>query len=265
MKKPFYRFWDIDCVTIYSYEHTKSSNPKNRFLLVMSRIVVVEDDTDIAEVVSHHLRKAGYETEVITSGNEVLSRLLHIPPDLVILDLMLPGMNGIEVCRAIRTEKRISNIPIIMLTAKVNESDRIIGLEIGADDYVTKPFSPKELVARVGAVLRRVNGIKESTQSLQFASLVVDTDRHQVTLDGQDVRLTGKEFLLLKYFIENQDRVLSRDVLLSNVWGYRYTGGTRTVDVHIRHLREKLPVLASTLVTIKQFGYKLVKPASPNV
>ena len=231
----------------------------------MSRIVVVEDDTDIAEVVSHHLRKAGYETEVITSGNEVLSRLLHIPPDLVILDLMLPGMNSIEVCRAIRTEKRISNIPIIMLTAKVNESDRIIGLEIGADDYVTKPFSPKELVARVGAVLRRVNGIKESTQSLQFASLVVDTDRHQVTLDGQDVRLTGKEFLLLKYFIENQDRVLSRDVLLSNVWGYRYTGGTRTVDVHIRHLREKLPVLASTLVTIKQFGYKLVKPASPNV
>ena len=265
MKKPFYRFWDIDCVTIYSYEHTKSSNPKNRFLLVMSRIVVVEDDTDIAEVVSHHLRKAGYETEVITSGNEVLSRLLHIPPDLVILDLMLPGMNGIEVCRAIRNEKRISNIPIIMLTAKVSESDRIIGLEIGADDYVTKPFSPKELVARVGAVLRRVNRIKESTQSLQFASLVVDTDRHQVTLDGQDVRLTGKEFLLLKYFIENQDRVLSRDVLLSNVWGYRYTGGTRTVDVHIRHLREKLPVLASTLVTIKQFGYKLVKPASPNV
>ena len=231
----------------------------------MSRIVVVEDDADIAEVVSHHLRKAGYDTEVITSGNEVLPRLLHMPPDLVILDLMLPGINGIEVCRAIRTETRISNIPIIMLTAKVSEIDRIIGLEIGADDYVTKPFSPKELVARVGAVLRRVQGIKGSTQSLQFASLVVDTYRHQVTLDGQDVRLTGKEFLLLKYFIENQGRVLSRDVLLSNVWGYRYTEGTRTVDVHIRHLREKLPVLASALVTIKQFGYKLVDPTSPNV
>ena len=231
----------------------------------MSRIVVVEDDADIAEVVSHHLRKAGYDTEVITSGNEVLPRLLHMPPDLVILDLMLPGINGIEVCRAIRTETRISNIPIIMLTAKVSEIDRIIGLEIGADDYVTKPFSPKELVARVGAVLRRVQGIKGSTQSLQFASLVVDTYRHQVTLDGQDVRLTGKEFLLLKYFIENQGRVLSRDVLLSNVWGYRYTEGTRTVDVHIRHLREKLPVLASALVTIKQFGYKLVDPNSPNV
>ena len=231
----------------------------------MSRIVVVEDDADIAEVVSHHLQKAGYDTEVITSGNEVLPRLLHMPPDLVILDLMLPGINGIEVCRAIRTETRISNIPIIMLTAKVSEIDRIIGLEIGADDYVTKPFSPKELVARVGAVLRRVQGIKGSTQSLQFASLVVDTYRHQVTLDGQDVRLTGKEFLLLKYFIENQGRVLSRDVLLSNVWGYRYTEGTRTVDVHIRHLREKLPVLASALVTIKQFGYKLVDPTSPNV
>ena len=231
----------------------------------MSRIVVVEDDADIAEVVSHHLRKAGYDTEIITSGNEVLPRLLHMPPDLVILDLMLPGINGIEVCRAIRTETRISNIPIIMLTAKVSEIDRIIGLEIGADDYVTKPFSPKELVARVGAVLRRVQGIKGSTQSLQFASLVVDTYRHQVTLDGQDVRLTGKEFLLLKYFIENQGRVLSRDVLLSNVWGYRYTEGTRTVDVHIRHLREKLPVLASALVTIKQFGYKLVDPTSPNV
>ena len=231
----------------------------------MSRIVVVEDHADIAEVVSHHLRKAGYDTEIITSGNEVLPRLLHMPPDLVILDLMLPGINGIEVCRAIRTETRISNIPIIMLTAKVSEIDRIIGLEIGADDYVTKPFSPKELVARVGAVLRRVQGIKGSTQSLQFASLVVDTYRHQVTLDGQDVRLTGKEFLLLKYFIENQGRVLSRDVLLSNVWGYRYTEGTRTVDVHIRHLREKLPVLASALVTIKQFGYKLVDPTSPNV
>ena len=231
----------------------------------MSRIVVVEDDADIAEVVSHHLRKAGYDTEIITSGNEVLPRLLHMPPDLVILDLMLPGINGIEVCRAIRTETRISNIPIIMLTAKVSEIDRIIGLEIGADDYVTKPFSPKELVARVGAVLRRVQGIKGSTQSLQFASLVVDTYRHQVTLDGQDVRLTGKEFLLLKYFIENQGRVLSRDVLLSNVWGYRYTEGTRTVDVHIRHLREKLPLLASALVTIKQFGYKLVDPTSPNV
>ena len=226
------------------------------------RILIVDDEERIRKLLNMYLAREGYEITEADNGEDALELALKQNFHCILLDLMMPKMDGIEVAKRLRTQK---STPVIMLTAKVSEIDRIIGLEIGADDYVTKPFSPKELVARVGAVLRRVQGIKGSTQSLQFASLVVDTYRHQVTLDGQDVRLTGKEFLLLKYFIENQGRVLSRDVLLSNVWGYRYTEGTRTVDVHIRHLREKLPVLASALVTIKQFGYKLVDPTSPNV
>ena len=151
------------------------------------------------------------------------------------------------------------NIPIIIVTAKTEETDRIVGLELGADDYVTKPFSPKELVSRVGAVLRRANRITVASVLLKIGPIQIDVESHRVTLDGRDVRLTAKEFLLLKYFAEHQGRVLSRDVLLSDVWGYKYTGGTRTVDVHVRHLREKLPVLGRDLVTVKQFGYKLVK------
>ena len=177
---------------------------------------------------------------------------------MIILDLMLPGQNGLDICRAIRSDSRSSNIPIIMVTAKTEETDRIVGLELGADDYVTKPFSPKELISRVGAVLRRSNRTNTVTSLLEIGPITVDIESCRVTLDGGDVRLTAKEFLLLKYFAEHQGRVLSRDVLLSDVWGYRYTGGTRTVDVHVRHLREKLPVLSHALVTVKQFGYKLV-------
>jgi DNA-binding response OmpR family regulator len=177
---------------------------------------------------------------------------------LIILDLMLPGQNGLDICRAIRSDSRSSNIPIIMVTAKTEETDRIVGLELGADDYVTKPFSPKELISRVGAVLRRSNRTNTVPSLLEIGPITVDIESCRVTLDGREVRLTAKEFLLLKYFAEHQGRVLSRDVLLSDVWGYRYTGGTRTVDVHVRHLREKLPVLSHALVTVKQFGYKLV-------
>ncbi len=219
---------------------------------------MVEDDRDIAELVAHHLEKAGYASEVLTSGTGVVSSVRARPPALVVLDLMLPGENGLDVCRAIRSEPAISSIPIIMLTAKTEETDRIVGLELGGDDYVTKPFSPKELVARVGAVLRRARRERPAGSLLSVGPLTVDTDRHVVTSAGREVRLTAKEFLLLKYLIEHRGRVLSRDVLLSDVWGYTYTGGTRTVDVHIRRLREKLPVLASAIVTVKQFGYKLV-------
>ena len=177
------------------------------------------------------------------------------------LDLMLPGLSGLEVCRAMRADPRVSGVPIIMLTARTEETDRIVGLEVGGDDYVTKPFSPQELVARVGAVLRRTYRSRSGAAPLRFGPLVVDPDRHLVTLDGEEARLTAKEFLLLKYLIEHEGRVLSRDVLLSDVWDYKYTGGTRTVDVHIRRLREKLPVLGDAIVTVKQFGYKLVDPA----
>lgn len=210
---------------------------------------------------AHHLAKAGYTSEILAAGTEVLARVRRDPPDLVVLDLMLPGLSGLEICRTMRADPSVSGVPIIMLTARTEETDRIVGLEIGSDDYVTKPFSPKELVARIGAVLRRTSRGRAGGVPLRFGPLLVDPDRHLVTLDGEEARLTAKEFLLLKYLIEHRGRVLSRDVLLSDVWDYKYTGGTRTVDVHIRRLREKLPVLSDAIVTIKQFGYKLVDPA----
>ena len=227
-----------------------------------TRVLVVEDDHDIAALVAHHLERAGYVAEILNSGSTVLPRVRESPPDLVLLDLMLPGLNGLEICRAMRSEANLAAVPIIMLTAKSEESDRIVGLELGADDYVTKPFSPKELVARVGAVLRRAGRSRTGERLLRFDRVLIDTERHAVTVDDRDVRLTAKEFLLLTYLVEHPGRVLSRDVLLTDVWGYRYTGGTRTIDVHIRRLREKLPELSNAIVTVKQFGYKLLEPES---
>jgi DNA-binding response OmpR family regulator len=154
-----------------------------------------------------------------------------------------------------RADPATASIPVIMLTARGEEADRISGLEQGADDYVTKPFSPKELTARIAALLRRVS--RPPAALARYGSILIDPDRHQVTLDGVEVRLTAKEFLLLQYLVQHRGRVLSRDLLLTDVWGYQYTGGTRTVDVHVRRLREKLPVLADAIETIKQFGYKL--------
>jgi DNA-binding response OmpR family regulator len=224
----------------------------------MPRILVVEDDRDIADLIVHYVQKAGHTTEWLGSGAEVMAHLKKSPADLVILDWMLPGLSGIEVCDAIRADPTTANLPIIMLTARGDEADRVAGLERGADDYVTKPFSPKELVARVGARLRRAPAETATDRSsLQYGSLAVDIDRHVVSLDGDEVRLTAKEFLLLEYFIRHRGRVLSRDILLTDVWGYHYTGGTRTVDVHVRRLREKLPVLNDAIETVKQFGYKL--------
>jgi DNA-binding response OmpR family regulator len=166
------------------------------------------------------------------------------------------------VCRALRADRDTAAVPIIMVTARAEESDRVAGLELGADDYLTKPFSPRELVARVKALLRRTQRPAE-TRLLEHGSLRMDLDRH-VVMDGErEVTLTAKEFLLLQYLLEHPGRVLSRDLLLSDVWGYNYTGGTRTVDVHVRRLREKLPVLADTIVTVKQFGYKLADLATP--
>jgi DNA-binding response OmpR family regulator len=221
------------------------------------RILIVEDHADIAELIVHSLHKAAYDTDVITSGGAVVPRLLAAPADLVILDLMLPGMDGLLVCQAIRQEPAIAATPIVMLTARGDESDRIRGLELGADDYVTKPFSPKELVARVTALLRRVHRPAGAGTVLRYGPIVIDIDRHLVTTGPDEVHLTAKEFLLLRYLIEHRGRVLSRDVLLTDVWGYQYTGGTRTVDVHIRRLREKLPILGRAIHTVKQFGYKL--------
>jgi DNA-binding response OmpR family regulator len=225
----------------------------------MSQILVVEDDADIAALIAHYLEKAGHRIDRLSNGSDVLPRLRAQAADLVILDLMLPGIDGLLVCQAMRRDPALASIPVIMLTARGEESDRIAGLEIGADDYVTKPFSPKELTARVAALLRRAGrSVPGAAGPLVYGPIAIDVDRHSVLLDGVDVKLTAKEFLLLQYLIQHKGRVLSRDLLLSDVWGYHYTGGTRTVDVHIRRLREKLPPLADAIETIKQFGYKLI-------
>jgi len=224
------------------------------------RILIAEDDPDIADLVVHYLQKSGWETHVAPSGDKALAYARSHQVDLVILDLMLPGMNGLDICRALRADQAKASVPIIMLTAKADEGDRVAGLEIGADDYVSKPFSPNELVARIRALMRRSQRAAPQEKTLQFGPILVDLVRHAVVYDGREVRLTAKEFLLLQYLLEHKGRVLSRDLLLEDVWGYRYTGGTRTVDVHVRRLREKLPVLVDGLVTIKQFGYKLEHP-----
>src|SRR6476619_4138544 len=227
------------------------------------RILIVEDDPDIAELVARYLDKAGFTTERTGSGRDALAAIVARPPDLLVLDLMLPHVDGLEVCRAVRANDASAALPIIMLTARADESERIVGLELGADDYLAKPFSPNELVARVRALLRRAQrgeGPALPTKTLAYGPIALDTERHIVLLSGRDVTLTAKEFLLLQYLLQHRGRVLSRDVLLTDVWGYRYTGGTRTVDVHVRRLREKLPVLTDSLVTVKQFGYKLADP-----
>ena len=226
-------------------------------------ILIAEDDRDIAELISHYLTKAGWSAHVAVAGDQALAYVRNHPVDVVILDLMLPGMSGFEVCQALRSERATADLPIIMLTARAEEGDRVRGLELGADDYVSKPFSPNELVARVRAVVRRTRRSEPTDTILRLGSIVMDLSRHTVSNDGTEVTLTAKEFLLLQFFLEHRGRVLSRDRLLEDVWGYRYTGGTRTVDVHVRRLREKLPVLVDALTTVKQFGYKLVDSELP--
>src|SRR5688572_6384281 len=223
-------------------------------------ILVAEDDHDIAELISHYLKKAGWTAHVAPAGDQALAYIRNHPVDVVILDLMLPGMSGLDVCQALRADEATAGVPVIMLTARAEEGDRVRGLELGADDYVAKPFSPNELVARVRAVTRRSRRSETASADavLRLGPIAVDLAKHTVTTDGREVKLTAKEFMLLQYFLEHRGRVISRDILLGDVWGYRYTGGTRTVDVHVRRMREKLPTVVEALATVKQFGYKLL-------
>lgn len=221
------------------------------------RILVAEDDPDIGSLLEHYLKKAGFLPTVVTSGRDVMPLVKRDTPDLVLLDLMLPGLDGLQLTRAIRSDTATAMIPIIMLTAKAEESDRIIGLELGADDYITKPFSPNEVVARIRALLRRAHRTAPADNRLAYGALTVDIDRHIVKVDGEEVKLTAKEFLLLQYLMQHRGRVLSRDLLLSDVWSYSYTGGTRTVDVHVGQLRRKLD-RPELIRTVRGAGYKLV-------
>jgi two-component system alkaline phosphatase synthesis response regulator PhoP len=227
---------------------------------IAQRALVVEDDPDIGQLLVHYLQKAGFEPTLLTTGRDVLPRARRDRFDVILLDLMLPGLDGLQVCRALRADAVTAQVPIIILTAKGEEPDRIVGLELGADDYITKPFSPNEVIARIRALLRRAHRPATGDSRILYGPLTVDVDRHLVKTDGEEVKLTAKEFLLLQYLMEHRGRVLSRDLLLSDVWGYSYTGGTRTVDVHVRRLREKLPILSDAIVTVKQFGYKLMDP-----
>jgi len=223
------------------------------------KILVAEDDQDIADLIAHYVQKAGWTPLRATAGDDALGLARRELPDMVILDVMLPGMSGLEVCRALRADPRTEAVPIIMVTARGDEPDRIIGLDLGADDYLAKPFSPNELVARIRALQRRSRFTEQEPDAttLRLGPLVMDLSSHTVTDEDREVKLTAKEFLLLQYLLQHRGRVLSRDLLLTDVWGYQYTGGTRTVDVHVRRLREKLPVLVDALETVKQFGYKL--------
>lgn len=221
------------------------------------KILIVEDEQDILDLVQLYLKKEGYRTSRASTGLEGLRLAKTEQPDLIVLDLMLTEMDGLEVCKQIRADPRLSRTPIIMLTAKAEEADTVIGLELGADDYVTKPFSPKALVARVKALLRRMERAQEGPARLTYGSVVMDLTRHEVVSDGDEISLTAKEFGLLEHFLRHPGRVLTRDALLNAVWGYDYFGTTRTVDVHVRRLKQKMPALDDAIVSIKSLGYKL--------
>jgi DNA-binding response OmpR family regulator len=221
------------------------------------RIMVVEDESDIGELVLRYLQKEGFTAYRIGDGRTALARAEAELPDLILLDLMLPGMDGLEVARRLRQNDRTMLLPIIMMTAKGEETDKLIGLEIGADDYIAKPFSLKELVARVKSLLRRVGRSDTTPVAYQYGPLSLDRSRFEIAVDGVPIDLTTKEFGLLEAFLRNRGRVLTRDYLLNTVWENTEIGSTRTIDVHVRHLREKIPFLAEAVVTIKNMGYKL--------
>lgn len=221
-------------------------------------ILIVEDEQDILQLVKLYLEKEGFRTATAINGIEALKKVKEEKPALIVLDLMLPEIDGLEVCKRLRSAPDTAMLPIIMLTAKAEESDTVIGLELGADDYVTKPFSPKALVARVKALLRRLERTPADGVSLyRYGPLTMNLTRHEVSLGKQEVPLTAKEFGLLEHLLRHPGRVLTRDVLLNAVWGYDYYGTTRTVDVHIRRLKQKLPFLGEAIMSVKSLGYKL--------
>lgn len=224
----------------------------------MTRVLVVEDETSYSEALAYVLRKEGFDVAVAETGPDAVAEFERAGADIVLLDLMLPGLPGTEVCRQIRQS---SAVPIIMVSAKDTEVDKVVGLELGADDYVTKPYSPRELVARIRAVLRR--GVLEDDDDsaiLQAGRVRMDVDRHLVSVEGQEVRLPLKEFELLEYFLRNPGRVLTRGQLIDRVWGADYVGDTKTLDVHVKRLRAKIeldPANPTVLTTVRGLGYKL--------
>ena len=221
-------------------------------------ILAVDDEVHILELISFNLKAAGYHVVTALTGEEALKRCEVEKPSLVLLDIMLPGIDGLEVCRRLKGDRTTSNIPIIMLTAKGDEVDKILGLELGADDYITKPFSVRELAARVKSLLRRVAPQQESEpQTLRAGDIMIDITNYEAFKGGEKLSLTLKEFELLKVLVLSRGKVLTRDFLLDRIWGYEYYGETRTVDVHIRHLRQKLGE-EPYIETVRGVGYRFV-------
>lgn len=224
----------------------------------MEKILIVDDEEHIVELIKYNLESNGFTTITANNGIEALKKAKNETPSLVLLDVMLPGLNGNDVCKEIRRDSNISTMPVIMITAKGEELDRIIGLELGADDYIIKPFSVRELVARVKAVLRRTKN-DNVTNLFSFGSVTIDLIRHEVLKKNEKVDLTLKEFELLQIMVKNKGRVLTRELLLDKIWGYEYVGETRTVDVHIRHLRKKIEEDDKNprfIETIRGIGYR---------
>lgn len=222
------------------------------------KILIIEDDKDIANLAAYNFKQEKWECETVENGFKGLQQARKVPPDLIILDLMLPDVGGLEVCRALKADEKTKRIPIIMLTAKGEEIDRVVGFEMGADDYITKPFSPRELVLRVKAILNRLRNTSRTADEkpVVFGLLSLDPVRHQVAVAQKEIMLTATEFKLLHYFLKNKGRVATRDILLDQVWGYEAALTTRTVDAHIKRLREKMGKAGDYIETIHGTGYR---------
>jgi two-component system phosphate regulon response regulator PhoB len=223
------------------------------------RILVVDDEPDLLELVRVNLTESGYEVETAASGREALDQIRRAPPDLVILDLMLPDLSGTEVCRRIRSDATLAGLPILMLTARSEEVDRVVGFELGADDYVTKPFSPRELTLRVRAVLRRKGPAEAPASILVHGPLRIDAERHRCFVDEVEVDLTAKEFDLLRALMARAGRVMSRDRLLDEVWGSEINVTARTIDTHVKRLREKIGRAGDMIETVRGVGYRFIE------
>lgn len=224
----------------------------------MKRIMIIEDEKDLAELLAFNLEKEGFTTRCAFDGTSGLAAVREDLPDLVVLDLMLPGLLGTEVCKALRKDPRTARIPVLMVTAKSDEIDRVVGFEVGADDYIVKPFSMRELTLRIKAILRRCESEQVAASSLlNLGGIIIDTERHRVMSSDVEIDLTSTEFKLLLYLAERRGRVISRDQLLQNVWSYNEVGDTRTVDTHITRLRSKLGPPGDQVKTVRGFGYKI--------
>ena len=223
-----------------------------------AKILIVEDERDIVDLLRYNLEEAGFETDYVRNGADALHRAVEKSPNLILLDLMLPEVDGLIVCRLLKNDPRTKNIPVVMVTAKAEERDRIAGLELGVDDYITKPFSPKEVVLRVSAVLRRIQVGKQSedTQQIQRHGLTIDLDKHQVVTESGPIDLTATEFKLITLFARQPGRVFTRDILMDVIWGQEYYGIDRTVDTHVSRLRRKLGEFGEHIETVHGVGYR---------